>query len=64
MVVWADGGVCRLLTTVHQMLSLVPCAVAVSGAPSHNRWAVVERRLPVKTQGRTVDFSLTLWGVF
>ena len=42
-----------LLYAVHQMLSLVPCTGTVSGAAGHNRWGVVERRLPAKTQGRT-----------
>ena len=55
----ADGGVCRLLFAVYQMLSLGPCTVAARGAPSHNRWGVVERRLPVKTQGRNADCGLT-----
>ena len=45
---------------VHQTLSLGPCTVTVNGAAGHNRWGVVERRLPAKTQGRTVDCSFTL----
>ena len=53
----ADGGVCRLLCAVHQTFSLGPCTVSVNGAADHNRWEVVERRLPAKTQGRTVDCS-------
>ena len=56
----ADGWVCRLLRAVHQTLSLGPCTVSVNGAANHNRWGVVERRLPAKTQGRTVDCSFTL----
>ena len=53
----ADGWVCRLLCAVHQTLSLGPCAVSVNGAAGHNRWGVVEKWLPAKTQGRTVDCS-------
>ena len=47
-----------------------PCTVAVLGAPSDNRWEVVETPLPVKTQGRTVDCLLNFvhrvlqWGGF
>ena len=55
----AHGWVCSLLYAVHQMLSLVPCTGTVSGAAGHNRWGVVERRLPAKTQGRTADCTLT-----
>ena len=44
-----------MLYAVHQMLSLVPCTVTVRGAAGHNRWGVVERRLPARTQGRTAD---------
>ena len=55
----AHGWVCRLLYAVHQMLSLVPCTGTVSGAAGHNRWGVVERRLPAKTRGRTADCTLT-----
>ena len=33
----ADGWVCSLLYAVHQMLSLVPCTVTVSGAAGHDR---------------------------
>ena len=55
----ADGGVCRLLYAVHQILSLGLCTVAARGAPSHNRWGVVERRLPVKTQERNAGCILT-----
>ena len=42
---------------LHQVMSLssVPVKFPVHGAASHNRWGVVERRLPAKTQGRTVD---------
>ena len=51
----AYGWVCSLVYAVHQVLSLSPCTVMVLCAPGHNRWGVVERRLPVKTQGRTLD---------
>ena len=47
---------------VHQALSLGPCTVTVNGAAGHNRWGVVERRLPAKTQGRTVDCSFNSVG--
>ena len=41
------------------------CTVAVHGAAGHNRWGVVETPLPVKTQGRNMDRSLSvLQGVF
>ena len=40
---------------VHQLLSLVPCAVTVHGTPGHNRWGVVETPLPAKSQGRNLD---------
>ena len=36
-------------------LSLHACTVTVIGAASPNRWGVVERGLPAKTQGRTGD---------
>ena len=36
-------------------LSLHACTVTVIGAAGHNRWGVVERGLPAKTQGRTGD---------
>ena len=55
----AHGWDRTLLYAVHQMLSLVPCTGTVSGAAGHNRWGVVERRLPAKTQGRTADCTLT-----
>ena len=60
IVPWGDGGVCRLLCAVHKTLSLGPCTVSVNGVAGHIRWGVVERRLPAKTQGRTVDCSFTL----
>ena len=56
----ADGGVCRLLYAVYQMLSHGPCTGAVHGAPGHNRWGVVETPLPVKTQGGTMNCYFNL----
>ena len=47
---------------VHQTMSLGPCTVTVNGAAGHNRWGVVERRLPVKTQGRIFDFTFNSVG--
>ena len=41
--------------SIHQILSLGPCAATVQRAPSHNRWGVSETTLPAKTQGRTLD---------
>ena len=41
--------------SLHQTLSLCPCAATVQRAPSHNRWGVSETTLPAKTQGRTLD---------
>ena len=41
--------------SLHQTLSLCPCAATVQRAPSHNRWRVSETTLPAKTQGRTLD---------
>ena len=42
---------------VRQVLSLVPCAVTVHGATTVG---VVETPLPVKTQGRNMDRSLSV----
>ena len=56
----ADGGVCRLLYAVYQMLSHGPCTGAVHGAPCHNRWGAVETPLPVKTQGGTMNCYFNL----
>ena len=39
---------CRLLCAVHQTLSLGPCTVSVNGAAGHNRWGVMEFRIPEK----------------
>ena len=46
-------------------LSSVSVQFPVHGAAGHNRWGVVETPLPVKTQGRNKDRSLSTWqGVF
>ena len=50
---------CSCLTTYNSYCSLGPCADAVHGAAGHNRWGVAETPLPVKTQGRNLDGSLT-----
>ena len=52
---------------VRQVLSFVPCAVTVHGAPGHNRWGVAETPLPAKSQGRNMDQSpvqgvVSRWG--
>ena len=59
MVPRGDGGVCRVLYDVHQMLSFGPCTDAIHGAPGHNRSGVAETPLPVKSQGRNVDRLLS-----
>ena len=51
---------CSFLTPYIRCCPIVPCIVAAHGAPGHNRWGVVERRLPVKTQGRNAGCILTL----
>ena len=50
---------CSCLTTYNSYCSLGPCTDAVHGAAGHNRWGVAETPLPVKTQGRNLDRSLT-----
>ena len=50
---------CSCLTTYNRYCSLGPCTDAVPGAAGHNRWGVAETPLPVKTQGRNLDRSLT-----
>ena len=50
---------CSCLTTYNSYCSLGPCTDAVHGAAGHNRWGVAETPLPVKTQGRNLDGSLT-----
>ena len=46
---------CPFLTQYTRCCPFGPCSAAVHGAPSHNRWGVVETPLPVKTQGRTMN---------
>ena len=55
MAVASFARLCFSWNAVHQMLSLVPCAVTVDGAPGRNRWGVAETPLPAKTQGRNMD---------
>ena len=48
---------------VHQTMSLGPCKDYSQRSGRPNRWGVVERRLPVKTQGRTFDCTFNSAGV-
>ena len=52
---WHGVGGQAAVYDVHQMFPFLACPCSVHRAASHNRWGVVERRLPAKTQGRTVD---------
>ena len=49
---------CLCLTPYNRQCPFGPRTVAVHGAPSHNRWGVVETTLSVETQGRTKDCLL------
>ena len=51
----ADGLDCGLPYVVHQLLSLGPHTVTVSGAAGHNRGKVAETPLPARTQSMTAD---------
>ena len=48
---------CLFLTQYTRCCSFSLCTAAVHGAPSHNRWRVVDTPLPVKTQGRDHELS-------
>ena len=56
MVPWGDGGVCRLLYDVCQIMSLrslYRCGPRSSGPQP--KWSVAETPLPAKSHGRNVD---------
>ena len=50
---YALHGSMGLMDAVFQLVSFGPCADAVHGAPGHNRWGVVERRLLRSHKGGT-----------
>ena len=52
-------GVAACYTRSAAFISSVPEKFPFHGAAGHNRWEVVETLLPVKTQGRNMDRSLS-----